>query len=105
MWNRAPGTLTLTVEDLPKFSLSVVRGTVTRQPASDTPIILTIAGGAETVFDTVDTNSGFQASLWRRALGASDTPHLGCAAAHGTPVRHYPILYSCLVTSGTASLW
>ena len=73
-----PGTLTLTVEDLPKFSLSssiVVRGTVTRQPASDTPIILTIAGGAETVFDTVDTNSGFQASLWRRALGASDTPH------------------------------
>lgn len=75
MWDRAPGTLTLTVEDLPKFSLSVVRGTVTRQPASDTPIILTIAGGAETVFDTVDTNSGFQASLWRRALGASDTPH------------------------------
>ena len=73
-----PGILTLTAEDLPKFSLSssiVIRGTVTRQPASDTPIILTIAGGAETVFDTVDTNSGFQASLWRRALGASDTPH------------------------------
>ena len=70
--------LTLTVEDLPKFSLSssiVVRGTVTRQPASDTPIILTIAGDAETVFDTVDTNSGFHASLWRRALGPSDTPH------------------------------
>ena len=78
MWNRAPGTLTLTVEDLPKFSLSssiVIRGTVTREPPSDTPLILTIAGGAETVFDTVDTNSGFHASLWRRALGASDTPH------------------------------
>ena len=48
--------LTLTVEDLPKFSLSssiVIRGTVTRQPPSDTPIILTIAGGAETVFRLV----------------------------------------------------
>ena len=78
MWNRAPGTLTLTVQDLPKFSLSssiVVRGTIARRSSSDTPIIVTIAGGAETVFDTVDTNSGFHASLWRRALGASDTPH------------------------------
>ena len=73
-----PGTITLTVEDLPKSSLSssiVVRGTIARQPSSDAPIILTIAGGATTVSDTVDANSGFQASLWRRALGASDTPH------------------------------
>jgi len=55
----APGILTLTVEDLPKFSLSssiVVRGTVTREPPSDTPLILTIAGGNATVSDTVDTN-------------------------------------------------
>ena len=54
-----PGMLTLTVEDLPKFSLSssiVVRGTVTREPPSDTPLILTIAGGNATVSDTVDTN-------------------------------------------------
>jgi len=52
-----PATLTLTVADLPKFSLTssiVVRGTVTREPPSDTPIIVTIAGGAETVSDTVD---------------------------------------------------
>ena len=54
-----PGILMLTVEDLPKFSLSssiVVRGTVTREPPSDTPLILTIAGANATVSDTVDTN-------------------------------------------------
>ena len=49
------GTLTLTVEDLPEFwpdaSLDV-RGTVTREPSSDTPVILTVAGGGETVQDT-----------------------------------------------------
>ena len=61
-----PGTRTLTVEDLPKFSLSssiVVRGTIARQPASDTPIIVTIAGGTTTVSDTVDTNFNFTVQL------------------------------------------
>ncbi len=51
------GTLTLTVEDLPKFILTAtvnVRGTVTRVPASDTPVIVSIVGGSATVSDTVD---------------------------------------------------
>ncbi len=61
-----PATLTLTVEDLPKFSLSSsipVRGTVTREPPSDTPIIVTITGGAATASDTVDTKFGFTVQL------------------------------------------
>ncbi len=62
-----PATLTLTVEDLPKFSLTssiVVRGTVSREPPSDTPIIVTIAGGAATVPpDTVDANFNFTVQL------------------------------------------
>ncbi len=61
-------TLTLTVDDLPKFSPSssiVVRGTVAREPSSDTPIIVTIAGGTATVSDTVDTNFNFTVRLKR----------------------------------------
>ncbi len=61
-----PATLTLTVEDLPKFSPSssiVVRGTVAREPSSDTPIIVTIAGGAATVSDSVDANFSFTVQL------------------------------------------
>jgi hypothetical protein len=60
------GTLTLTVEDLPEFwpdaSLDV-RGTVTREPASDTPVILTVAGGSETIKDTVDGTFNFSVPL------------------------------------------
>ena len=61
-----PATLTLTVDDLPKFSPSssiVVHGTVAREPSSDTPIIVTIAGGVATVSDTVDTNFNFTVRL------------------------------------------
>jgi hypothetical protein len=60
------GTLTLTVEDLPEFwpdaSLDV-RGTVTREPSSDTPVILTVAGGGETVQDTVGGTFNFSVPL------------------------------------------
>ncbi len=61
-----PGTLTLTVDDLPKFSPSssiVVSGTVAREPSSDAPIIVTIAGGSKTVSDSVDANFSFTVQL------------------------------------------
>ncbi len=51
------GTLTLTVDALPQFVLTAtvdVRGTVSRVPASETPMIVSIAGGLATVSDTVD---------------------------------------------------
>ena len=57
-----PGTLTLTVDDLPKFSPTrsiTVSGTVTREPSSDTPIIVAVAGGSKTVSDSVDTSFSF----------------------------------------------
>ncbi len=50
------GILTLTVEDLPQFILTAtvdVRGTVTREPVSETPVIVSIVGGSATVSDTI----------------------------------------------------
>ena len=62
------GTLTLTVEALPQFILTAtvdVRGTVSRDPASDTPVIVTIAGASETVSDTVDGQFSLTVQLKR----------------------------------------
>ena len=50
------GILTLTVEDLQQFILTAtvdVRGTVTREPVSETPVIVSIVGGSATVSDTI----------------------------------------------------
>ncbi len=84
-----PGTLT--VEDLPKFSPSssiLVRGTVAMEPFSDTPIIsrspaalkrqicdVRPAGCYPLMRGFENRTLGAGASLWRRALGASETPH------------------------------
>ncbi len=60
------GTLTLTVEDLPQFALPTalaVRGSVSRDPVSDTPKIVAIAGASETVSDTVDGQFSFTVRL------------------------------------------
>ena len=50
------GILTLTDADLPQFILTTtvdVRGTVTREPISETPVIVSIVGGSAGVSDTV----------------------------------------------------
>ena len=60
------GTLTLTVEPLPEFALATslaVRGSISRDPASETSTIVTIAGASETVSDTVKGSFTFTVQL------------------------------------------
>ena len=76
------GVLTITLNDLPEFTSErtiTVAGTVTRTPAFETPIVVAVAGGQQSVSDTVQGSFSFQIGI-----AANAETQLAVTASDGT---------------------
>ena len=84
------GVLTITLNDLPEFTSErtiTVSGTITRAPASDIPVVVAVAGGQETVSDTVQGSFSFEVGI-----AANAETQLAVTASDGTGTISDPLI-------------
>lgn len=84
------GVLTITLIDLPEFTKErtiTVAGTVSRTPVSDTPIVVAVAGGQQTVSDTVQGSFSFEIGI-----RANAETQLAVTASDGTGTISDPLI-------------